>query len=87
MKSNKQDIIDFLINNEATVHDIITKTNEHIKDVEVEFMDIAKSQQFEEIKKQVMDELSKSMSLTIEDICTNVDDEELEKYFAEIKKL
>lgn len=80
MKNNKQQVVDWLINNDELVRDIIRKTTEQIKDVDREFMDEAKDQQVDEITRNLSDEIGRNLGLTNEDLVGNIDKETLKKF-------
>lgn len=77
--NGKQEIIDFLIDNDELVRDIIRKTSEQIKNVPVEYQEEARNQKVDEVRRQVIDEVSKSLGLTTGDICEIVNEEMIKR--------
>jgi mevalonate kinase len=77
--TNKQKVVEFLIENDELVKDIIRKTNEHIQNVHREFYEEAKEQQLDEINRQLADEIGKSLGLTVSDLNDILDMETLRK--------
>lgn len=77
--NTRQEIIDWLINNDELVRDIVKQTNKVIDGVDQEFKDEAKDQQVDEITRILALELSKNTGLTFEDFTSTVDKETLRK--------
>lgn len=85
MSNYKEKIIEWLIANEAVTHDIIQKSKLKIKDIDALFDEEAKQQEFEENKRLVINEISKSIGLTPDTFHGIVEDIELRKYFERFK--
>lgn len=76
---NKQAVIDFLIQNDELVRDLMRKTNEQISNVDTEFRDEAREQQLDEVGRKLADGIGSSLGLTFEDTSGIVDREVLRK--------
>jgi hypothetical protein len=74
-----EDIIQWLIDNDEIVQDIIKKTNEQLKEVDKDYYCEAKEQQIEEIQRQVIDEAAYVLGLTQGDLCEIISIEMIRK--------
>lgn len=79
MKNNRQEIIDWIINNDELVRDIIKKTNDQISGVDPMFREEALSQQLDEVSRRLSDEIGKSLALTFEELNATMDKATLRK--------
>lgn len=76
----KDEIIDWLISNEPLVREIVVKTNARIIQPDKEFYDEFIEQEYEEHKRQILNEMSKTMYIPVETFDVNIDNNELKGY-------
>ena len=84
MKNSKQDVIDWLINNDELVRDIIKKTNKQIESVDSLFREEALDQQLDQVSMELADQLGRDLGLTVEDLSETMDKETLRKFLGAI---
>lgn len=77
---NKHEIIDWLISNEPLIHEIVEKTNERLIQRVPEFEEELREQEFEEHKKMILDEISKTLAVPANVFEETVEDGTLKKY-------
>jgi hypothetical protein len=79
MKNNRQEIIDFIIDNDDMIREMISKTNTKILNVDPLFKEEALKQQAEEISRNLSDEIGNRLGLTSSDLNDILDMETLRK--------
>jgi virulence-associated protein VagC len=82
----KDEIVDWLISNEALVIEIIKHTNARIIEPEKEFYDDFKQQEYEEHKRQILNEISRQMAIPTEVFENIIDNKELKGYINIMKE-
>lgn len=85
MTNYKEIIIEWLVQNEAVAFDIVQKSNLIIKGSEPIFIEEARDQEFEENKRLIMNEISKSVGVNPEHFNNEVEDSALRTYFERLK--
>jgi hypothetical protein len=81
----KNEIVEWLIANETLVCEIVEKTNSRIIMRSIEFHDELKEQEFEEHKRQIVEEASKRLAIHSETFEDNIDNEQLKIYINRLR--
>lgn len=81
----KEEIINWLIQNDSLIKDIINKTNSRLKMRSIEFNDELKEQEYNEHMKQIVDEITKSFAISPEILEENVDKSGMMAYINHIR--
>ncbi len=79
----KSEIIDWLIQNDSLVREIIMSTNKQINDIPNEFKDDFIEQRFQQEKIKIYNEISTQNGLTSGSISEIISDEELRNFLYE----
>lgn len=82
----KNDIVDWLINNDSLTMEIIAETNSRLLGDALIFREEAQGQWYEEIKRQLINEMSKTIGLTPEMFHVTISNKGFESYIQEVLK-
>lgn len=79
MRNSRQQVIDWIINNDELVKDIVRKSNSFIEGIDREFLEEAKDQQLDEVSRNIADHIGANLGLTFEDVQDTIDKATLKK--------
>jgi hypothetical protein len=82
--NTKSRVVEWLIDNDQILLDIQRDTGKQIENVEREFKDEARDQQLEEIRRRVIDMMSRDLGLTSGDLSEILDIESVKQYLEEV---
>ena len=82
--NTKQEIIDWLVNNESTVKELMNTLNQYMIVSNSEFDEDANEQLFQETKSAIIDEVSRNKGLPSEEFYDKIEDKELKSYLEKI---
>ncbi len=85
LKDSKSRLIEWLVNNEATVYNITVSTIAS-QIVHPLFEEEYREQRYERIKELVQDEISRDLGLTSGEFSATIDEDMFKKYLVEICK-
>jgi hypothetical protein len=82
--NTKQEIVDWLINNDSFMIDMVQKVNARLNTTDPLFSDDIKEQFLDEMKQNVANEITFSLGTNLDDLNTAITDEMLYKYLQQI---
>lgn len=81
------DIVDFLISNKAFLLDVMEKVASRQNSANVLFQDELEEQKLTETKREIVDEVCRSLGCTIEDFNDTIADKALDTYLKHLEKI
>jgi hypothetical protein len=83
---SKTEIVSWLVNNQATTLEIIEKVNTRlISDADKLYSNEVKSQWYDEVTKEIQDEMAKTIGINPENLFEKLDKGDLEQYIDYVK--